>query len=105
MILFTDPGQQTCHVLALWDSVGLGVGFTGSHPSFLLYGPCGFSIVIVVADESGQSSGVFSSCLTNPQTRALHCDSGSIASAKGSRGKGNWFLTDVSVLCGQSNQV
>ena len=69
------------------------------------YGPCGFIIVIVVADEGGQSSGVFSSFLTNPQTRALHCDNGSIASAKGSRGKGNWFLTDVAVLCGQSNQV
>ena len=84
--------------------MGVGVGFTGSHPSFL-YGPCGFSIVIVVADEGGQSSGVFSSFLTNPQTRALHCDNGSIASAKGSGEKGSWFLTDVSVLCGQNNQV
>lgn len=27
LVLFTDPGQQTCHVLALWDSVGLDVGF------------------------------------------------------------------------------
>ena len=70
--------------------MGVGVGFTGSHPSFL-YGPCGFSIVIVVADEGGQSSGVFSSFLTNPQTRALHCDNGSIASAKGSGEKAVGF--------------